>query len=274
MARLEVNGALALAFAAVLVSTAAWAEAPKPHTGAKPAAPRYGTYVKNWHTPAAGKVPSIDAAGRPMLAIFSINTNDRVELSAAGDNGGFSARDLDRAAFVLREPSSGNEHPVEPRILDVLYRIQTHFAAQEVRVISAYRTPHGGSSNHGQGRAIDLVVPGASDDAVARYAREVGFVGVGIYPTSGFVHVDARARSYFWVDSSAPGRKNRERGIMGDLAKKSDEKALSRGERSTPPYAIATDVDAVLRARTAQAAAQAAAPAPPVQEEDEDTETP
>ena len=64
----------------------------------------------------------------------------------------------------------------------------------------------------------DLVVPGASDSDVAKFAREVGFVGVGIYPTSGFVHVDARARSYFWVDSSAPGRRNRERGIMGDLS--------------------------------------------------------
>lgn len=268
------TGAHVLVFAVVLVSTAAWAEAPKPRTASKPAAPKYGTYVKNWHTPTAGKVPSIDAAGRPMLAIFSINTNDRVELSAASDNGGFSARDLDRAAFVLREPSSGNLHPVEPRMLDVLYRIQTHFAAQEVRVVSAYRTPHGGSSNHGQGRAIDLVVPGASDTDVAKFAREVGFVGVGIYPTSGFVHVDARARSYFWVDSSAPGRRNRERGIMGDLAKKSDEKAASRGERATPPYAIATDVDAVLRARFAQAAAQGVVPVPPVQEEDEDTETP
>lgn len=264
------NGAHVLATALVLVSSVAWAEAPKPRTAAKPAPPTYGTYVRNWHTPNVGKVPSLDAAGRPMLAIFSINTNDRVELSAASDNGGFSARDLDRAAFVLREPSSGNEHPVEPRILDVLYRIQTHFAAQEVRVISAYRTPHGGSSNHGQGRAIDLVVPGASDSDVAKFAREVGFVGVGIYPTGGFVHIDARARSYFWVDSSGPGRRNRERGIMGDSAKKSDERALSRGEHATPAYAIASDVDAFLRARTAQATPTT----PSAPEEDEDAETP
>jgi uncharacterized protein YcbK (DUF882 family) len=263
------NGAHVLAIAFVLVSTAAWAEAPKPRTAAKPPPPKYGTYVRNWHTPTVGKLPSIDAAGRPMLAVFSLNTNDRVELSAVSDNGGFSARDLDRAAFVLREPASGNEHPIEPRMLDVLYRIQTHFGAQEVRVISAYRTPHGGSSNHGQGRAIDLVVPGASDADVAKFARDLGFVGVGIYPTSGFVHIDARARSYFWVDSSGPGRRNRERGIMGDLAKKSDERAAARGEHATPAFAVANDVDAVLRAHAIQPPTTPTAP-----EEDEDTETP
>ena len=41
--------------------------------------------------------------------------------------------DLDRAAHLLREPSSGNEHPIEPRVLDAIYRIQTHFGAQEIR---------------------------------------------------------------------------------------------------------------------------------------------
>jgi hypothetical protein len=184
------NGAHVLAIAFVLVSTAAWAEAPKPRTAAKPPPPKYGTYVRNWHTPTVGKLPSIDAAGRPMLAVFSLNTNDRVELSAVSDNGGFSARDLDRAAFVLREPASGNEHPIEPRMLDVLYR-------------------------------------------------------------------------------SGPGRRNRERGIMGDLAKKSDERAAARGEHATPAFAVANDVDAVLRAHAIQPPTTPTAP-----EEDEDTETP
>ena len=34
------------------------------------------------------------------------------------------------------------------------------------------------------------MVPGVKDEEVAKYARQTGFVGVGIYPTSGFVHVD------------------------------------------------------------------------------------
>ena len=234
-------------------AVAAHAAAPKPA-----ASPRYAHYVKTWHLPAPGKSPAVDEAGRPLLALFSLNTNDRIEVGPIGENGGFTASALDRAAFVLREPSSGNEHPIEPRLLDAVYRIQSHFHAQEVRVISGYRTPHGRGSNHGKGRAIDLVIPGASDEDVAKFARELGFCGVGVYPESGFVHVDVRERSYFWVDASGPGRRNRERGVLGDLAQKSDAQALARGERPTPVFAIAQDVDAALKARAALPSAAAA----------------
>jgi uncharacterized protein YcbK (DUF882 family) len=204
--------------------------------------------VDRWHALDPDAHVTTDEQGRPKLVIVSLNTNDRVELSALGDAGGFTASDLDRAAFVLREPSSGNLHPVEPRLVDLVYRIALHFSAPEVRVISGYRTPHGrNASNHGHGRAIDIVVPGAADEDVAKFARELGFVGVGIYPTSGFVHVDVRERSYFWVDASAPGHRNRERGILRDLAIKSDAAATARGERGLANFAIATDVDAALK---------------------------
>ena len=257
------------ALSILLVSAVAFADHAKPRPTAKavaahaaapkPAAsPRYAHYVKTWHQPAPGKSPSVDDAGRPLLALFSLNTNDRIEVGPIGENGGFTASALDRAAFVLREPSSGNEHPIEPRLLDAVYRIQAHFHAQEVRVISGYRTPHGRGSNHGKGRAIDLVIPGASDEDVAKFARELGFCGVGVYPESGFVHVDVRERSYFWVDASGPGRRNRERGVLGDLAQKSDAQALARGERPTPVFAIAQDVDAALKARAALPSAAAA----------------
>jgi hypothetical protein len=77
----------------------------------------------------------------------------------------------------------------------------------------------------------------------------MGFVGVGVYPTSQFVHVDVRPRSYFWVDFSGPRMKNRERGILGDLATKSDAAAAARGQPSIEPYGVLTDVDAALKAR-------------------------
>jgi hypothetical protein len=93
---------------------------------------------------------------------------------------------------------------------------------------------------------MDLVVPGATDDDVAKFAREQGFSGVGVYPVSGFVHIDVRERSYFWVDLSGPGKRNRTRGILADLAAKSDAQALARGERSVGPFHVGTDVDAAL----------------------------
>jgi uncharacterized protein YcbK (DUF882 family) len=200
--------------------------------------------VRKWHAPVPGKAAPLDEDGKPMLSLVALNTNERLEIPARAGRGGFSAEDLDHAAHLLRDPRTGNEHPIEPRLLDLVYRVQAHFGAHELRVISAYRTPRrGAGSNHAKGRAIDLIVPGASDDAVARFVRAQGFVGVGVYPVSGFLHLDVRERSYFWVDRSGPGKRSRLRAVLGDLAKKSDAEAAARGEHSVGPFRFTTDVD-------------------------------
>jgi len=203
-----------------------------------------------WHAPSSKPIPS-DSSGRAMLSLSTINRGESIAVPASGEDGGFASSDLDRIAHVLRA-LSGDEHPIDPRTLSLVYRIQTRFQVPEIRVVSGYRIPKLGSrSNHGKGRAVDLIVPGVADEEVARYVRELGFVGVGVYPTSQFVHVDIRPRSYFWVDYSGPRMKNRERGILGDLAAKNDAAALARGKVPVEPFAVATDVDAALRARGA-----------------------
>jgi len=254
VARSSVRGPLA-ATAAFLVSVVALAQPPTKPSPGKPKAStpsRYAGYIRAWHA-ADESPPSVDDAGRPLLALRALNTGDRIEVRAASDRGGFAASDLDRAAVTLGDPQTGNTHPIDPRLVDLVYQLQRHFDAREIRVVSGYRTPRGRSeSNHGKGRAIDFVVPGASDAEVAKYARTLGFVGVGIYPVSGFIHLDLRDRSYFWSDGSAPGRRNRERGILGDLATASDRDALSRGEKAPLPFVIGFDVDAVLQTRVPQ----------------------
>ncbi len=200
---------------------------------------------------AADEAPARDMHGRAMLALRSVNRAEFLTLPVSTDEGGFDSVDLDRAAHLLRA-ASGDEHPVDPRTLAIVYRIQTHFGAPEIRVVSGYRVPKPGSrSNHGKGRAIDLIVPGSADEDVAKFAREMGFVGVGVYPRSQFVHVDIRPRSYFWVDYSGPHMKNRERGILGDLASHSDVAATARGEGPIEPFVLETDVDAALRRQSA-----------------------
>ena len=239
--------------------TAARNRKPAPAAKRGPAPAKAVAASRIWHTPTPGKTAPLDEAGRPMLTLQALNMPDRVTLAASSERGGFSAEDLDRAAHVLRDPRTGNEHPIDPRLLDLVYRVSTHFNAHEVRIISGYRTPRSSRhSNHAKGRAIDFVVPGASDEEVAKFAREQGFTGVGVYPTSGFVHLDVRERSYFWVDNSGPGKRNRTRGILGDLAAKSDARALARGEHGIGPFAISTDVDAALaEARTSSGTSSA-----------------
>lgn len=240
---------IAAAYAALLLTAAFSLPAAK--AAAKPAtktakAPKkpklspqdqqYQNAVKGWHAPAATKPdPSLPAK----LVLVSLNSGERVELDANAETGDFSARAAEEARWLFRERGTGRSHPVEPLLLDTLYRIQRHFNAPMLRVISGYRAPKPGShSNHGRGRACDFVVPGASDKDVAMLARSYGFRGVGIYPKSGFVHVDIRERSYFWVDNSRPGKKNRERGIMAGEAAGADREARARGDVIPPPYAV------------------------------------
>jgi uncharacterized protein YcbK (DUF882 family) len=214
------------------------------------------------HAPSTKSIES-DASGRPMLALATVNRGESLSIAATSEAGGFSAVDLDRVAHLLRA-AGGDEHPVDPRTLSLVYRIQLHFGVPELRVVSGYRVPKPGShSNHGKGRAMDLIVPGVADEEVARFARDLGFVGVGVYPTSQFVHVDVRPRSYFWVDYSGPHMKNKESCILPAVAAQGDAAALARGQAPIEPFVVSTDVDAALRARGAP-------PAPPIEDEDED----
>ena len=243
--------------AIVWISGAAWAQGHAarparafPGRASRPTAPSgYFHNVRALHTPTRGAKAPLDATGKPKLVLNAVYIKESVAMTAATDEGGFAAEELDEAAHVLRS-AEGNEHPVEPRTLDVIYRIQRHFNAHEIRIISGYRTPKpdgSGQGNHGRGLAIDFVVPGASDLDVARFARETGFVGVGVYPVSSFVHVDVRQRSYFWVDRSGPGRSSRERGILLDVAQHADSRARQRGDVPPSPFFIGSDVDQALR---------------------------
>ena len=93
--------------------------------------------------------------------------------------------------------------------------------------------------------------------------------GMGVYPATPahppFVHVDVRGRSYFWVDTSGPGKKSRLRGILGDLASKSDAAALARGDKAVGPFIVGNDVDAVMGSQATAASGNAPS-------EDDDTE--
>ena len=191
--------------------------------------PTYGDMIRRWHAPPSDG-PGLTPEGRTLLVLEILNTEERLELAPVRDDGGWTSDDLERASHALRDPRSNQEKPIEPRVLDLAYRVQVHFQAKALRVVSAYRR---GVSKHGKGRAIDIVVPGARDDEVARFARTFGYVGVGLYPRSGFVHLDTRPRSYFWVDSSGPGQKSRIVQVYGKVGEESDARALDRGE--TPP---------------------------------------
>jgi uncharacterized protein YcbK (DUF882 family) len=117
--------------------------------------------------------------------------------------GRYVGEELARVNKVLRDIRSGAVHPIEPRLLDLMYQLGREVDARSgFQVISAYRSPATNAmlrkkasgvatkSLHMKGQAVDLLVPGRSLKNVHQAALKLRVGGVGYYPKSNFVHVD------------------------------------------------------------------------------------
>ena len=104
---------------------------------------------------------------------------------------------------VLRDFRTGDEHMMDPGLLDVLWAVRGKVDSRRpFQVISGYRSPKtnallhersgGVASNslHMKGMAIDVRVEGVPLDHLHKAAINLGRGGVGYYPTSNFVHMD------------------------------------------------------------------------------------
>jgi hypothetical protein len=201
--------------------------------GGRQPTPEYRRIRDAWHDPIpAEKIEPVLEGALPPLVLAPIDAHggDRVILIPAGDTGGFSEEQQSQAARAFSPQGRKKAHPISPRLLDLVYRAMRHFDAPLVHLISGYRADRAGS-RHTQGRAIDMVLPGVSNEDLAAYVRKFGFVGVGVYPKSGFVHLDVRDTSFFWLDQSLPNERCRPEPTLAGEAKAMDIKARDRGEQ-------------------------------------------
>lgn len=109
---------------------------------------------------------------------------------------------FERINHVLRDFRTGEEFPIDPRAIDILYMVQNRTNKQPLEVLSGYRSPRtngmlrhasGGvakNSLHMVGQAVDIQLPGYSTRRVRDVAIDLRAGGVGYYPGSDFVHID------------------------------------------------------------------------------------
>ncbi|MFZ4762489.1 MAG: YcbK family protein [Alphaproteobacteria bacterium] len=110
---------------------------------------------------------------------------------------------LQQINYVLRDFRTNQTHPIDPRLLDVLYTLKQRVGySGPVNVISGYRSPKTNSylhehssgvavnSYHTKGMAIDIRFPGVKLSRLHDAALALKAGGVGYYPESDFVHVD------------------------------------------------------------------------------------
>jgi uncharacterized protein YcbK (DUF882 family) len=143
------------------------------------------------------------------LALRSLHTEEAIDVVYRAD-GRLRPDALREIDWVLRDFRTGEARPIDPRLLDLLWRLRGELGtAEPYEVISGYRSPATNAmlrragrgvapgSLHTRAMAIDVRVPGQPLARVRDAALALRRGGVGYYPASGFVHVDV-GRFRFW----------------------------------------------------------------------------
>src|SRR6266702_2338285 len=153
----------------------------------------------------SASLPGFALASAPAarkLKFENIHTGERLAADYALD-GRDEPSALEAINRILRDYRTGDVHVIEPRLLDLLHELNARLETDApFQVISGFRSPrtnamlHERSSGvaskslHTQGMAIDIRVPGRALNLLHANALSLNRGGVGLYPTSDFVHVD------------------------------------------------------------------------------------
>ena len=145
---------------------------------------------------------SLAAIPARTLAFRNTHTDEAVKVTY-WEGGEYSPDALASVNHVLRDFRTGDVHPIEPKLLDLLTLLQSRTeTTQPYQIISGYRSPRtnallhersGGVATHSlhmEGKAIDIRVPGVRLASLRDAALGLSLGGVGYYPSSDFVHVD------------------------------------------------------------------------------------
>lgn len=144
--------------------------------------------------------PSVSAPR--LLSLFNTHTGESQTVPYCAD-GQYLPDGLRQLQALLRDHRSGESHPFDPRLFDVLHRLAELAGTDpQFEVISGYRSPASNAqlaanssgvaskSLHMQGKAIDVRLRNVPLPKLRDLALELKQGGVGYYAKSGFVHLD------------------------------------------------------------------------------------
>ncbi|HSV29110.1 MAG TPA: DUF882 domain-containing protein [Candidatus Omnitrophota bacterium] len=151
-------------------------------------------------------VSPLEAAVRAMperaLNLYNTHTGEWLK-TVYWANGAYLPRSLAQVNKFLRDHRSGEVHPMDPRLLDLMAAMHRKFGNKgAIHIISGYRAPQTNAilasasdgvahnSLHMSGKAVDIRIPGAGVKMVGKAAKSLKAGGVGTYPSSNFVHID------------------------------------------------------------------------------------
>ncbi|MBA3461033.1 MAG: YcbK family protein [Deltaproteobacteria bacterium] len=161
------------------------------------------------------------------------NLAEETKVNIYKADGSFDDAALAKLDNLFRCRQTGEVRAVRTELYEQLSRIYDHFGGRKVVLISGFRFAERNSSRHFHASAMDIRIQDVSIREMYSYAESLdgGDMGIGIYPTSNFIHVDYRAPgepSYRWTDWSGPG--------SGKKGKKSKKKSkINRTQPARKP---------------------------------------
>lgn len=143
------------------------------------------------------------------LSFFHTHTGEKLDLTYFSD-GIYHDDALQEVNHYLRDFRTGEIHPIDTHLLDILYSVQNACNSNGTfEVISGYRSPktnkllhdqgHGVAlhSLHMLGKAIDVRLTDIKTSYLKKAAMSIKQGGVGYYAQSDFVHMDT-GRVRYW----------------------------------------------------------------------------
>jgi uncharacterized protein YcbK (DUF882 family) len=137
------------------------------------------------------------------LSILHAHTKESAQITFKR-NGRYDSEGLKQLNWLLRDWRVDEPTNMDPRLFDIVWEVHREVGAREpVTVMSAYRSPgtnsmlrrrSKGVSEHSQhmvGKAMDFTLSDVDMARVRGIAMRLQYGGVGYYPGSNFVHLDA-----------------------------------------------------------------------------------
>ncbi|MDW7773550.1 MAG: DUF882 domain-containing protein [Desulfobulbaceae bacterium] len=135
------------------------------------------------------------------LTFYHTHTGEQLKLKYSLD--GWKSSTLNKLNYFLRDFRTGDVHPIDPLLLDILYGIRAKTGSRGIiEIISGYRSPKtnkmlqaksggvAGKSLHLKGQALDVRMTDLKTGKLRDVAVSLARGGVGYYAKSDFVHID------------------------------------------------------------------------------------
>lgn len=146
--------------------------------------------------------------------VYAENLGEELKANIYKEDGSFDDAVLAKLDDMWRDTQGGEVRAVDAELYEMLSRLCDHYQGKRVSMVSGFRFHERDSSRHFNASAMDIRIPGVSDRDLYNFAETLdvgnaggnhGAMGIGIYPTTGFVHIDFRAPgepSFRWTDYS------------------------------------------------------------------------